>query len=200
MKKAGINRFIIPILILALFGVNIMHLKALDNSVIVLPEIQIARKETCEESSILPKSLTIIGEEAFEGTALTAVTVNEGLLWIGDRAFSNTHDLTDIYIPESTVFIGSEALPAGALIHGLKGSYAQQWADENGSGFVVDDIWGVPTVTNGFHTNLLLFLVFILIPADDSCYKSLSRRIRLFIRSMRPQDRPEMHPIQYRFP
>ena len=56
----------------------------------------------------LPKTVRIIGEEAFSKTDVDDLSLKEGLLKIGDRAFLD-NDLSDILIPEGVEEIGVEA-------------------------------------------------------------------------------------------
>lgn len=56
----------------------------------------------------LPKTIRIIGEEAFGNADVDDLSLKEGLVKIGDRAFLN-NDLKDIHIPEGVQEIGVEA-------------------------------------------------------------------------------------------
>ena len=56
----------------------------------------------------LPKTIRIIGEEAFGNTDVDDLSLKKGLVKIGDRAFLN-NDLKDIHIPEGVQEIGMEA-------------------------------------------------------------------------------------------
>lgn len=94
-------------------------------------------QENAQPSFTLPASLQIIGEEAFEGTALTGVQLPETVMTIEDRAFANIRNLRYIYIPEKTTYIGKDVL-AGTrtvIIAGFSGSYAGTWAKSNGIPF-----------------------------------------------------------------
>ena len=57
---------------------------------------------------VLPKTVCIIGNEAFNNTDVDELVLNEGLVRIGDRAFFN-NDLKDIHIPDGVEEIGVEA-------------------------------------------------------------------------------------------
>ena len=71
------------------------------------------------ETFILPSSLTLIGNSAFENCyAMTSITLNEGLENIGMRAFVGS-GLTDITFP-STLRIINDAAFAGLNIQELK--------------------------------------------------------------------------------
>lgn len=56
----------------------------------------------------LPKTVKIIGEEAFGDADVDNLSLKEGLVKIGDRAFLN-NDLKDIHIPDGVEEIGVEA-------------------------------------------------------------------------------------------
>lgn len=56
----------------------------------------------------LPKTVRIIGEEAFGSADVDDLTLREGLIKIGDRAFLD-NDLKDIHIPDGVQEIGVEA-------------------------------------------------------------------------------------------
>ena len=64
-------------------------------------------KETKEDQQTLPYGLVSIGEEAFEGTALTNIVIHENVKEIGDRAFIHNGDL---------------------VISGFDESFVQKWA------------------------------------------------------------------------
>lgn len=103
----------------------------------------LAESKHSEQSSLssntyqFPESLQVIGEEAFEGTAVTKIYLPESLTTIGDRAFANTKDLRFIYIPESTTEIGKDILSGTKVvtISGASNSYARTWANNNGIPF-----------------------------------------------------------------
>ena len=150
----------------------------------------------------LPSSLMVIEDEAFEGTAVQQVVLPEGLLSIGESAFENAPFLTDVYIPGTTEYIADSAfsMTANLTIHGIEGSYAMEWAQRNEIPFVVDDIWNgyalkgktphpQETPISRFVTVIVLLIAFWFIRSCD--YERRSRR---------PQDRPELNPIDYRFP
>lgn len=56
----------------------------------------------------LPKTIRIIGEEAFGNADVGELSLKEGIVKIGDRAFLN-NDLKDIRIPDGVQEIGVEA-------------------------------------------------------------------------------------------
>lgn len=68
-------------------------------------------KEEAEEPSFtLPASLQIIGDEAFEGTALQSVKLPESVEQVGDRAFANNAELLFIQLPERLRLIGEDII------------------------------------------------------------------------------------------
>jgi len=150
--------------------------------------------------AVFPSSLQVVDEEAFAGTAFETVVFGNSLRSLGDRSFENASRLTHLYIPVSTEHIGESVLPGTVLLHGVDGSYAQAWAKGNGISFVIDDVWNVSGAFFGLHIENLLSLLWVICPADDKLLLQLSEIIKRFVKSMRPQDRPELYPINYRFP
>ena len=84
---------------------------------------------------------------------LTAVVISEGITEIGESVFSgyeNGEHYLDIYIPDSVTSIGDDAFWSGwywgdwhfvyMTIHCKAGSYAHQYAKENGIRYVLTDI------------------------------------------------------------
>lgn len=57
----------------------------------------------------LPSRTKSIGNNAFYGTKITAITLNEGLEEIGDTAFKNITTLRSVVIPSTVKKIGTEA-------------------------------------------------------------------------------------------
>ena len=92
---------------------------------------------------LFPLSLQEIEDEAFSDTAAEEVVFPDGLVYIGENAFSGARKLTDVYIPKSTKYIAESAFSATSnfLIHGIKGSYAEEWAKKHRVPFVDENIW-----------------------------------------------------------
>ena len=65
-------------------------------------------------SVFIPKSVTEISEYAFKNSGLTSVTLNSGLVTIGDSAFYGT-DITSVVIPETVKTVGEYAFARSAL-------------------------------------------------------------------------------------
>ena len=152
---------------------------------------------------VFPAHLTVIGDEAFAGTSVRVVLLKEGLIRIGSKAFDNAERLTDVYIPADTVHIDAGAFGTSSrvVIHGVAGSYAEDWAHKNDLPFVPDYDWrhilfGRPNLhSEKRHTPRsnaeTIDTHFIISPFTQQIIEFLSER---------PHDRPELHPIDYRFP
>ena len=95
--------------------------------------------EKLEPDLVLPRALTVIEEEAFEGGVFTYVKLPENTTTIRSKAFANCRNLKHIYIPETTTIIASDAFSGVdnlLTIHGVKGSYAEFYAGKYGFQFV----------------------------------------------------------------
>lgn len=168
-----------------------------------LPDISFSSKsETKNESTfVLPASLLVIEDEAFSDTAAESVILPKGFHQIGDKAFDGMSNLSDVFIPDTTELIADSAffITENLTIHGINDSYAEDWASEREIPFIVDDIWNVVDLGVGFHNECIDLIwrnfeaLFILIFALYRCGNNLAR-------SKRPQDRPELNPIDYCFP
>ena len=149
-----------------------------------------------------PKSLIEIEDEAFWGTSVKTVVFLDGLTRIDENAFDKASHLRDIYIPPSTEYIAENAFPLnkGLTIHSFEGSLAERWAFEHQVFFEVSNIWAF--ISDGaFHLELKhssFHEYFQEVP-----YKyvsSINDKSGFIEKSMRPQDRPELNPIDYKFP
>ena len=58
---------------------------------------------------IIPDSVTVIGENAFQGSSLRDISMSRNITVIGDYAFFGCYSLTDILIPDSATAIGKGA-------------------------------------------------------------------------------------------
>ena len=90
-------------------------------------------------SITIPNSVTEIGESAFElCDSMTSITISNNVTSIGSCAFQFT-GLTNVTIPESVTSIGSDVFGYcdNITIHGVKGSYAETYAQENNIPFRV---------------------------------------------------------------
>lgn len=85
----------------------------------------------------LPASLITIEDEAFAGTAITAITLPKNVKVVGDYAFADIQTLHKIDIPNTTEYIGENAFKGsnGVIISGAPKGYVRTWAYENGIPF-----------------------------------------------------------------
>lgn len=83
------------------------------------------------DSVLLPDSLTRIDGWAFRDTALESVTVPKNVASIGNDTFSGCSKLKTITIlnPECKIADSEHTIPEAAVISGLSGSTAQQYAE-----------------------------------------------------------------------
>ena len=90
-------------------------------------------------SITIPDSVTEIDGYAFRGcTGLTSINIPDSVAEIGMEAFSDCTGLTSITIPDSVTSIDRGAFEncTGLTIYGVKGSYAETYANENDIPFV----------------------------------------------------------------
>lgn len=90
------------------------------------------------EEIILPKSLTVIAEYAFENSRnLAGMVIPNNVRLLGAHSFIGCGSLKYVTIPPHTTNIDEqpELNAAGAVIRGEEGSYAQQWAEGCGLPF-----------------------------------------------------------------
>jgi len=172
--------------------------------VFLLPAFADAREPNIGNRDIFlfPAYLEEIGEDAFAGTAVRILVLREKLAHIGNGAFSDTAFLTDIFIPPSVEYIGELAFPENKayVVHGRMGSFAHRWAEEHQVCFVESNIWdmilpkgeNVSPAEYPFKRNMHDINSDLLIRYSGG---GVNKH-----RSMRPQDRPELYPIDYRFP
>lgn len=76
--------------------------------------------EYCGEFSELyfPKELKIIGYRAFYMSGLSKITLNDGLLCImGEAFFTHQFGATDIYLPDTLIYIDRTMIPSDENIH-----------------------------------------------------------------------------------
>lgn len=114
----------------------------------------------------LPASLKRIGEEAFEGTAAAKVYLEDGTEELGARAFANTPDLREVYIPGSAELIAGDTFDSTGnfTVYAPEGSAADDWARAHRVPFEARDIWNEtakPILPPGL---LLLLLLAALLP------------------------------------
>ena len=174
----------------------------IQSAVIGLPFEVLGSDSETRAGFVMPSSLTIIETEAFEGTAAVTVTLQNRTVSIGDGAFANAISLRSIYIPDSVEYIGKHAFDGvpNLTIRGEKDSYASAWARENNVAFIQEHT-GISKLKDlrellGRHFFLSVSLYCMIPSADFRRRKSTAYKEK----SMRPQDRPELYPINYRFP
>ena len=120
---------------------------------------------------------------------------------IEDEAFAGDVALREIRIPDSVAYIADDAFEDCDYITILANadSYAAKWAEEHDAAFI-------PTVEGAslLHSisKLLTEGFALLLPfsVDPNLLRRLRRKAENAVRSMRPQDRQELNPIDYRFP
>lgn len=153
-------------------------------------------------SFVLPSSLEIIEEDAFMGTAVKTIFFQEGLLSIGDYAFADSRDLTEVYIPTTVEYLGKNAFSSNKrmTIHGIIGSIAERWAKEHQVPFAPSNIWNEVDDSRNIKNLVSISNERILKAIDNESNNHLRGRTEDEGKSMRPQERPELNPIDYRFP
>lgn len=155
-----------------------------------------------EVAFTLPGLLETIEDEAFEGIAAESITFSNSLLSIGERAFANNRYLKIVSIPESVKYIGDHAFDGSKdlVIYGLVKSYVAEWAREHDISFASSE--NVPDYSKERSkiriAEICILLSFIC--CDSEMIQRLRKHAKNAGRSMRPQDRPELNPIDYRFP
>ena len=84
----------------------------------------------------IPADTRMIEDEAFRGCAFTYAQLSEKTISVGNNAFADCPNLTDIYLGEGIVEIGMNAIPDGVFIHGKPGSFAETYAALSGFVFI----------------------------------------------------------------
>ena len=94
-------------------------------------------RRMAEPDFVLPPSLEVIEEEAFEGLSMTVVKCPDSLTEIRSRAFADCTDLDQIFIPENVGTIADTAFAGcGSItIFGIEGSEAEAFAARKGYSF-----------------------------------------------------------------
>ena len=161
-----------------------------------------ASAESGSDFYVFPLSLLVIEEEAFDGTAARTVMLPDGFLIIEENAFANVVSLTDVFIPHTTKYIANSAFPEmiDFVIHGEKGSYALEWAQEHSIRFDTEIDRNVPPVRRmllGLEAAVSSLFGCIITP---EMIRKIIPKAEDEDKSRRPQDRPELNPIDYKFP
>ena len=101
----------------------------------------------------LPGTINSIGEMAFSGCAkLSALNIPEGTSLIGDYAFLGCKMLSNITLPSSVTSIADNAFEScsdNLTLYGESGSYAEQYASENGIKFAVSSEFRYYVINGG---------------------------------------------------
>lgn len=157
--------------------------------------------KTRQNTFLFPKSLVSVEEEAFVGTIPQTVVFHSGLKSIAPGAFASK-TLTDAYIPLTADSIADSAFPLipEFTIHGINGSYAQRWADKRQIAFSADysTAFAPRAGKRILQAGLKEESFYQAVDPDED--KSVSGETEGREISMRPQDRPELYPIDERFP
>ena len=157
--------------------------------------------KTSKNTFLFPKSLVSVEEEAFAGTIPQTVVFYSGLKSIAPGAFASKA-LTDAYIPLTADFIADSAFPLipEFTIHGVNGSYAQRWADKHQIAFSADYSTAFASGDGKriLHAGLKEESFHQAVDPDEDKTAPGENEGREI--SMRPQDRPELYPIDERFP
>lgn len=127
----------------------------------------------------MPASLTRIEKEAFSGdVALREIRIPDSVVYIADDAFENCNYITILAEVDS---------------------YAAKWAEEHDAAFIpiVEGALLLHRISKLLAEEFTLLLPFSVGP---NLMRRLRRKAENTVRSMRPQDRPELNPIDYRFP
>lgn len=153
-------------------------------------------------SFILPRALRSIGEEAFKGTAVESVVIADGVTAIGERAFADMHTLKMICVPESVEYIADHAFEGSMnlVIQGKTDSYISRWAREHGIAFTNSETAALNKLRLKRLVKESFLTLFALSAVSTIEYLWQFSRRKSVLKSMRPQDRPELYPINYRFP
>ena len=150
----------------------------------------------------LPMNLVLIEDEAFAETAVEVISFPKSLVEIGERAFAGTYALREISIPDSVQYIADRAFEGchDIIIHSEIDSYAANWAREHNVTLVSTENGSLIIEKRG----KLLTWEFLIIASFNCVSQEVLLRLHTKRKnadcSMRPQDRPELYPIEYRFP
>ncbi|MBQ6816060.1 MAG: leucine-rich repeat domain-containing protein [Clostridia bacterium] len=84
-----------------------------------------------------PSSLKEIGNQAFQKSGIKGIVeIPKNVHTIGANAFAYCNGITDVYIYNPKATINGSAIPRAAVIHGVKGSTAEEYATKNKMTFV----------------------------------------------------------------
>ncbi len=152
--------------------------------------------------AVMPEALIRVEEGAFAGTSFRKILFGEGFRYVGDLAFSDMELLREVTFPRSADYIADSAFLRSdiEIIRGPEGAYAQQWAKRHQIAFETSDcLITTPTDPEAVFAALASLFAVVLLPMNNEAVR-IKRYLRSTAISMRPQDRPELDPIDYRFP
>lgn len=110
-----------------------------------LKNIQSGAFKNCRklQNATLPDGMKCLEDNSFENCiSLKEFLINEGLIHIGAEVFKGCISLKCIYIPKSVTYMGENVFEGceGIVIACEAGSYAEQYARENGLELAVRDL------------------------------------------------------------
>lgn len=166
----------------------------------VLFLLAMTRFAMAESESIarFPESLVSVGEEAFAGTAIQNVVFDGNLLEIGEGAFAKNTFLQCVFLPPSLKSIADNVF-AGTndpVFLGVELTRAHIWAIKNNYRFFKWNLWKWESVHDDGTKNIVHCASVVFSVKEMNQTTCPIHRLR----SMRPQDRAELHPVEFRFP
>ncbi len=106
----------------------------------------------------IPDGVTRIEDEALWNSCITSVTIPDGVIAIGKRAFSDCRDLTSVTIPDSVIAMGDsvfEGCNDSLVVNVFRGSAAERYCEENGINHIGNQVSSVNTkggrLSNGVY-------------------------------------------------
>ena len=159
-------------------------------------------EEKAEPNLVLPNAVQIIGESAFENTAIRTVYLSDSVEHIGSRAFAETPSLRIVFIPDSTKFIADDAFDGHSdlLLAGNYGSYAHRWALEHGFAFIVTGVALLPENLLDALRRLSHLALLPEKPTQDNQICRAPASCAKILTFSDPKEKPEMYPVEYDFP
>lgn len=151
----------------------------------------------------LPAAIREIGDEAFAKTGVKAVVFRAGITHVGDKVFSGARFLTDIFIPATMEHLEDSFFPCNPrlTIHWLKNSNVADRVRERQIPFVQPNAENSTLISENatYNESRIPNNWRIRVLASEK-QVNLRERGADEGKSLRPQDRPELNPIDYRFP
>lgn len=168
----------------------------------MLVPAQAERSSGWLDSFILPNRLQGIEESAFEGTNAVLVVLPDSVTVISDRAFANMRRLAAIFIPPQTESMGEDifAGSGNAIVFGVSGSPAEDWARAHGYVFIHWDIWSLSHIDRGREAGIHVFGAYREKSDADNAAIQPNVRTDGIKELKKPKDNPNMYPVDYDFP